>query len=138
MRYRTVITKNTDSEPSAEIDLTPMLDVVFIMLIFFIVTATFIKEAGIDVNRPPALTREAVKNQKILVAINAADEIWINKNKVDPRSLKAVIERMVTENPNGALVIQQDLDSTAKTYAQVYDAALKAGVQVISLAADEI
>lgn len=138
MHYRTVINRNTDSEPSAEIDLTPMLDVVFIMLIFFIVTATFIKEAGIDVDRPSAITREAVKNQKILVAINAEDEIWIDKNKVDPRELKLVIERMVTENPNGALIIQQDLDSTAKSYAQVYDAALKAGVKVISLAADEI
>lgn len=138
MRYRSVVKTSNTSEPSAEIDLTPMLDVVFIMLIFFIVTATFIKEAGVEVVRPGSLTQEEVKNQKILVAITAEDEIWINKNKVDPRSLKAVIERMASENPNGALVVQQDEESTAKVYAQVYDAARQAGVSHISLATDGI
>lgn len=138
MRYRSVVKTNTNSEPSAEIDLTPMLDVVFIMLIFFIVTATFIKEPGVDVNRPGSITYEKVANQKILVAITAEDEIWINKNKVNPRSLKAVIERMASENPNGALVVQQDGESTAKAYAQVYDAARQAGVTHISLATDEL
>jgi biopolymer transport protein ExbD len=114
-----------------------MLDVVFIMLIFFIVTATFIKEAGVDVNRPVAETRDEVKNQNILVAVTATDEIWINKVLVKPTSVKAIIERMHADNPKGAVVIQADQQSTAEKFAIVYDAARDAGVSDIHLAAEE-
>jgi biopolymer transport protein ExbD len=114
-----------------------MLDVVFIMLIFFIVTATFIKEAGVDVNRPVAETRDEIKNQNILVAVTAADEIWINKVMVKPTSVKAIIERMHADNPKGAVVIQADQQSTAEKFAVVYDAAREAGVSDIHLAAEE-
>ena len=71
-----------------EINLTPMLDVVFIMLIFFIVTASFIKEAGIDVNRPDAPTAERVEDANILIAISPNDEIWIDRRLVDPRAMQ--------------------------------------------------
>lgn len=126
-----------DLQPSAQIDLTPMLDVVFIMLIFFIVTASFIKEAGIEVQRPPATTREAVENQKILIAISPQNEIWIDKRPVDKHSLRAVIERLHAENPKGAVVIQADEKSTAEAFALVADAARAAGVADVSLAASE-
>ena len=134
---RNSLVKKQAEEQGQQIDLTPMLDVVFIMLIFFIVTASFIKEAGIDVNRPVATTRDEVKNQNILVAINNADEIWINKVMVKDTSVKAVIERMHADNPKGAVVIQADQESTASKYAIVYDAARKAGVVDIHLAAEE-
>lgn len=134
---RNSLVRKQAEEQGQQIDLTPMLDVVFIMLIFFIVTATFIKEAGIDVNRPVAQTRDEVKNQNILVAINNADEIWINKVMVKPTSVKAVIERMHADNPKGAVVIQADQQSTAEKYAIVFDAARKAGVVDIHLAAEE-
>ena len=124
-------------ENTGEIDLTPMLDVVFIMLIFFIVTASFIREAGIDVTRPAAVTQKLVENQSILVAISARNEIWIDKRKVDPRSVKSVIERMHAENPKGALVIQADNKSTAEMFAVVADAAREAGVPNLSLATTE-
>ncbi|MFB1035318.1 MAG: biopolymer transporter ExbD, partial [Sinobacterium sp.] len=125
---RNSLVRKAAEEQGQQIDLTPMLDVVFIMLIFFIVTATFIKEAGVDVNRPVAETRDEIKNQNILVAVTAADEIWINKVMVKSTSVKAVIERMHADNPKGAVVIQADQQSTAEKFAIVYDAARDAGV----------
>ena len=134
---RNSLVRKAAEEQGQQIDLTPMLDVVFIMLIFFIVTATFIKEAGVDVNRPIAETRDEVKNQNILVAVTATDDIWINKVLVKPTSVKAVIERMHADNPKGAVVIQADQQSTAEKFAIVYDAARDAGVSNIHLAAEE-
>jgi len=123
-------------EEGGEIDLTPMLDVVFIMLIFFIVTAVFIKEPGVQIDRPDTLVRDKVENQSILIAINERNEIWIDRKKVDERSLKSRIERMHAENPLGAVVIQQATDSNAESYAKVYDAAKAAGVVDIVLSTD--
>lgn len=122
-------------EGGQQIDLTPMLDVVFIMLIFFIVTSSFIKEAGIDVERPGTETHALVENQNILVAISPENEVWINKEPVKPASIKSKIQAMHAENPKGALVIQADRTSNAETYALVYDAARDAGVTKISLSA---
>ena len=124
-------------QDGGEIDLTPMLDVVFIMLIFFIVTAVFIKEPGVEVDRPDTLAREQVKNQNVLIAINAKNEIWINRKKVDERAVKVVIERIQQDNPRGAVVIQADGDSNAGTFALVWDAAKEAGVEDIAVATDE-
>ncbi len=119
-----------------EIDLTPMLDVVFIMLIFFIVTAVFIKEPGVEVSRVATEKREQVKNQNILIALNAKGEIWIDRKKVDERAVKVIIERLQQENPLGAVVIQADGESTAGTFALVWDAAKEAGVNDIRVATD--
>ena len=118
--------RNTQAavEDEAQIDLTPMLDVVFIMLIFFIVTASFIKEAGIEVNRPEASTSQPKENVNILVAINA-------------RAVRANIERLHAENPKGAVVIQADNKSNTETVAAVLDAAREAGVFDVSLATDD-
>jgi biopolymer transport protein ExbD len=114
-----------------------MLDVVFIMLIFFIVTATFVKEAGIDVNRPDAET--AVKQEKanILVAINAKNEIWIDRRRVDIRSVRPNIERLYAENPQGSVVIQADKESKTETLIEVMDAARQAGVFNVAIAAQD-
>ncbi len=125
------------AEPEQQIDLTPMLDVVFIMLIFFIVTASFIKEPGVDVERPEAETRLQVKNQNILIAITQNDKIWIDKKEVDKRFVKATIERMHAENPKGAVVIQADKQSTAEIFAHIVDAAKQAGVSDIALATED-
>ena len=95
-------------EESEEINLTPMLDVVFIMLIFFIVTATFIKEAGIQVERPETSTADTQDDAAILIAISANDEIWIDRKERDPRSVRGIIERLHAENPKGSIVIQAD------------------------------
>jgi biopolymer transport protein ExbD len=125
------------AEDEAQIDLTPMLDVVFIMLIFFIVTASFIKEAGIEVNRPEASTTQPKENVNILVAINANNEIWMDKRRIDARAVRANIERLHAENPKGAVVIQADNKSNTETVASVLDAAREAGVYDVSLATEE-
>jgi len=122
-------------EEENEINLTPMLDVVFIMLIFFIVTASFIKEAGIDVNRPDApITETKPEDANILVAITSNDEIWIDRRLIDPRAVRANIERLHAENPKGSVVIQADRKSTNKMLVAVMDASRRAGVYNISLA----
>lgn len=124
-------------EEENEINLTPMLDVVFIMLIFFIVTASFIKEAGIEVNRPEASTSQPKENVNILVAINANNEIWMDKRRIDVRAVRANIERLHAENPKGAVVIQADNKSQTETVAAVLDAAREAGVYDVSLATED-
>ncbi|MDG1944283.1 MAG: biopolymer transporter ExbD [Halioglobus sp.] len=125
------------AEDEAEIDLTPMLDVVFIMLIFFIVTAVFIKEAGVEVNRPEASTTDPKENVNILIAINATNEIWMDKRRIDIRAVRANIERLHAENPKGAVVIQADLESNTETVVAVLDASREAGVYDVSLATED-
>lgn len=125
------------AEDEAQIDLTPMLDVVFIMLIFFIVTASFIKEAGIEVNRPEASTADPKDNVNILIAISPTNEIWMDQRRIDARAVRANIERLHAENPKGAVVIQADNESNTETVAAVLDAAREAGVYDVSLATDD-
>jgi len=126
---------NAEEETGA-IDLTPMLDVVFIMLIFFIVTATFIKEPGIEVDRPDATTARD-KKSNILVAINSKNEIWIDKNEVDSRQVKKQIQLLLAENPKSGLVIQADSGANIKTLTEVAQAARETGIQDVSIAAEE-
>ena len=125
-------------EDEAEIDLTPMLDVVFIMLIFFIVTASFVKESGIDITRPPAATAERKERGNILIAITSNDQIWIDRRQVDPRALRANIERLHTETPQGSVVIQADEKSQNGLLVRVMDAARLAGVSSVALAAEVV
>ena len=127
-----------EQEEAEEINMTPMLDVVFILLIFFIVTASFVKEAGIEVNRPEAATAVKKNRANILVAISDKGEIWINKRRIDVRAVQANIERLKAENPQGTVVIQADKKSTTDTLIKVMDAARAAGVFDVSIAAQEI
>jgi len=125
------------TEEDSQIDLTPMLDVVFIMLIFFIVTTSFVKESGIDVNRPSAKTAKKKQRATILVAINPSGEIWIQKRKVELRSVRANIERLHAESPEGTVVIQADKKSETGILVDVMDQVRLAGVESISIAASE-
>ncbi len=124
-------------EDQNAIDLTPMLDVVFIMLIFFIVTASFIKEAGIEINRPEATTAVLKKNANILVAVSSTNEVWIDQQRVDLRAIKGAIERLAAENPKGAVVIQSDDDSNIATLTKVAEAAREAGVLDVSVSTEK-
>ncbi len=130
--------RRAKAEEESEVNMTPMLDVVFIMLIFFIVTASFVKESGIEVNRPDAATAEKKERGNILVAISETGQIWIDKRQVDPRALRANIERLHAENPQGAVIIQADEESKNKLLVQVMDAARLAGVDNVSLAAEVV
>ncbi len=127
-------TENTNQE--ASVDITPMLDVVFIMLIFFIVTATFTKESGIEVNAPQAATAVIQEKANILIAIDANNDVWINRRQVDIRALRPNIERLHAENPKGSVVIQADKESKNDRLVQVMDASRLAGVFNIALATD--
>jgi biopolymer transport protein ExbD len=129
--------RNRDADES-EVNLTPMLDVVFIMLIFFIVTASFVKEAGIDVTRPPAATAERKERGNILIAITENDQIWMDRRQVDPRALRANIERLHAENPQGSVIIQADVNSKNGLLVQVMDAARLANVPNVALAAEVV
>ena len=123
-------------EETEEIDLTPMLDVVFIMLIFFIVTATFVKEIGIDVNSPDKNQNIKDADKKsIVVQITNRDRIRIRGRDVDFRAVRANIERLHAENPDAPVVVQPHLDSTTGTMVHVMDSARQAGVYSVSIAA---
>lgn len=122
------------TEEEAGIDLTPMLDVVFIMLIFFIVTTSFVKEAGVDVNRPTASTAEKKEKASILVAITETGDVWLDKRKVDVRSVRANVERMRAEAPEGSVVIQADKEAKTGVLVMVMDQVRLAGVTNISIA----
>ena len=128
----------SQQEEESEINITPMLDVVFIMLIFFIVTASFVKEAGVDVKRPGAMTAQTKGMASIFIAITEEGDIWIDRRMVDVRAVQANIERLLAENPKGSVIIQADRESKNGLLVQVMDAAKEAGVQDISIAAEKI
>lgn len=119
-----------------QIDLTPMLDVVFIMLIFFIVTATFIKLPGADVVRPGAAVAQSLK-PSMLVAIDGDSAIWVDRELIDPKFLRTEIAALYADNPQGALVIQADEEARVEQIALVADAAKEVGVVLVQIAAEE-
>ena len=130
-RRRAIIGEETE-----EIDLTPMLDVVFIMLIFFIVTATFVKEIGLDVNSPDKNQNlKDADKQSIVVQITNRDRIRIRGRDIDFRAVRANIERLHAENPDAPVVVQPHPDSTTETMIHVMDSARQAGVYSVSIAA---
>lgn len=124
-------------EDEAEINITPMLDVVFIMLIFFIVTTSFVKETGVDISRPSSSQAQQVKKGNILVAIKEDGIIWINKQEVDLRAVRSRVEKMHAENPEASAVIIADRGSRTGDLVEVMDQIKSAGVQSISIAAEK-
>ncbi len=128
--------RHTDrGNEETELNLTPMLDIVFIMLIFFVVTTSFVRESGIEVNRPSAQTAERRDHGNILIAISPNGEIWIDKRAVDIRAVRAVVERLVAENPEGGVIIQGDREAQIGLLVKVMDQVRKAGIVNVSIAA---
>lgn len=123
------------NDEEAGIDLTPMLDIVFIMLIFFIVTSSFIKESGITVQTPSASSATAQTRGNILIAVSANGEIWIDRQTVDVRAVRAAVERMRVDQPDSSVVVQADRDARSGLVIQVMDQVRMAGVQDVALAA---
>lgn len=116
------------------IDLTPMLDVVFIMLIFFIVTASFVKESGLEITRQEAShNQEQTENKNIIIQVMANNEIWLEGRRIDVRSVRANVERLHAENPKAALIIQADPKATNDTLVKISDQSREANVYDISL-----
>lgn len=121
----------------AQIDMTPMLDVVFIMLIFFIVTTSFIKEAGVQVEHPIAGTTVAKPKASLLIAVTKNNKIWISKQEVKVEAVRAKVSKLRQENPEGAIVIQADVGAKAGMVLQVLDQVKAAGVPDVSIAAEK-
>ncbi len=123
------------TEEESEIDLTPMLDVVFIMLIFFIVTATFINETAIDVQRPPTTDEPPdLENRNIVFEVGPAGNIKLGDRNIDVRSVRANVERLRAENPEAKVIISADPKSKSEVYIKIADQAREAGIYDISLA----
>ena len=118
------------------IDLTPMLDVVFIMLIFFIVTATFINLPGPEISKIDTKTEESYKKVGILVAVTDINEFWIDKKRVEPSALKLNLTRLFNENPKGGMVIQADNESDIESVAKVADIARDIGISPVAVSVE--
>lgn len=122
-------TRRTAKADDSDVNVTPLLDIVFIMLIFFIVTATFIKEPGVEVTRPEAQTAEDQRLVSILVAIDAQNTIWINREKVAVDGVRASVERLRRENPRGSAVVQADGSAHTEYLVDVLEQIRAAGIQ---------
>lgn len=119
-----------------ELNIAPLIDMVFILLIFFIVTTSFVKETGIDVNRPTASTAVSKQEATILVGIDENDRVFMDNKEIDIRAVRANIERALAENPEGTVVVVADQASTTGAAIKVMDGCRRAGAENVSLAAD--
>ena len=127
--------KSLETDEEIDLNITPMLDIVFIILIFFVVSTSFIKESGVDVSRPEASSAERKQRGNIMIGITADNQVWVDRRQIDIRAVRANIERLHAENPEGAVVIQADRDSRTGLLVQVIDQSRLAGVKDVSIAA---
>ena len=135
MRRRNRLQLNS-SEDESPLDLTPMLDVVFIMLIFFIVTTSFVKESGIEIDRPTARSADRQEKGNILVAISPEGEIWVDRRPVDLLAVGPLVERRLAESAGAVVIIQSDRKAPVGRLVQVMDQIRLVGVSNIALATE--
>ncbi len=128
--------KQRDQEEAGEIDLTPMLDVVFILLIFFIVTSVFVTEAGIDVSKPEASTAGDTSGDLILIAVGPAGDIWIDGDQIDPRFIRSRFELRLADAPNSAVIIQADQNANNEQVMLILEAAREANIEDVRISAE--
>ena len=133
---RSGLSKRKAEEPAGEIDLTPMLDVVFILLIFFIVTSVFVTEAGIEVLKPEASTAEPKKGDLILIAVSPEGDVWIDGEQVDPRFIRSRFELRLAEAPNSSVIIQADQNSNNEYVMLILEAARDADISDVSISTE--
>jgi len=129
--------RRSDAREDAQIDMTSMLDIVFIMLIFFIVTSSFVRESGVEVNRPQASNVVSQAGAGIFIAITSNNDIYIDKRMVDVERVQATLEHLLLSQPDASLVIQADEHAFNGTVVKVMDAANGAGVSGIALAVEK-
>ncbi len=126
-----------DEGGAAAINLTPLIDMVFILLIFFAVNSTFVKFPGVDVEQPVAKSTTVQQASTVLIAVTATGEVWIDKKKVDVRRLRGVVEQLLVESPDASVVVLSDQDSRTGVVVEVIDQARLAGAAKVALAAAE-
>lgn len=120
---------------SVELNIAPLIDMVFILLIFFLVNTSFVKESGIDVNRPTAATATLQEKAAIMISIDEDNKIFMENREIDVRAVRANIERALAENPEGGVIVISDKMSNAGVVISVMDGCRMAGAENISLAA---
>ncbi len=118
-----------------EINMGPLIDMVFLLLIFFVVTTSFVKETGVEVDRPTAASSEAVDRGNILIGVTAAGEVWFEGKRIDPRSVRAHVERALAESPEHGVIVVADRDSRTGLVVEVMDQCRLAGAPSVNLAA---
>jgi len=124
----------SEAGPTA-MNITPLIDMVFILLIFFAVNASFVKEAGVEIDRPSAKTATTQQKANIMIAVTDIGEVWVDRDRVDPRSVRGHVERLHAENPEGAVVILADDESQTGLVIEVLDQVRLAGVENVAVAA---
>ncbi len=115
--------------------MTPLIDMVFILLIFFIVTTSFVREAGVEVDRPSANTAETKTKASVIMGLTDQGQVFVEGRSLDIRSVRAYMERFLAETPDGSAIIVADKASLTGTLIQVLDQCRLAGVQDVSVAA---
>lgn len=121
-----------------DVNVTPLLDIVFIMLIFFIVTSTFVKEPGVEITRPDAVTADERKLASIIVAISEDDEIWINKERVELEGVKTAVEQLRRENPKGTAVVQADSAAKTRLLVEVVNQIRATGISDVAVSTEDV
>ncbi len=128
--------KKKEQEEAGEIDLTPMLDVVFILLIFFIVTSVFVTEAGIEVTKPEASTSLPTDGDLILIAVGPSGDIWIDGEQIDPRFIRSRFELRLADAPNSAVIIQADANANNEQVMLILEAARESNIEDVRISAE--
>lgn len=123
------------SAPRTEINMGPLIDMVFLLLVFFVVTTSFVKEAGVDVERSTAATAETMEHGTILIGVSAAGEVWFDRQRIDVRSVRSLVERALAEDLNAGVVVVADRKSETGIVVRVMDQCRLAGAASVSLAA---
>ena len=127
--------RRKEREDAMDINITPMLDIVFIMLIFFIVTTSFVKETGIDPKRPVAETSSAKPRGNILIGVDIAGQIWMNNRRIDLNQIRQLVEDAVNENPESSAVLISDEQSPTGVLIDIMDQVRAGGVTNIAISA---
>jgi biopolymer transport protein ExbD len=118
-----------------ELNLAPLIDMVFILLIFFLVTTSFVKETGVDISRPAASTAVSKTGTTILIGVTRDNTVHMDKREIDPRAVRANVERALAENPEASVVIVADKESLTGLVINVMDNCKLAGAENLALAA---
>jgi biopolymer transport protein ExbD len=129
---------SVETSADEDVNVTPLLDIVFIMLIFFIVTSTFVKEPGVEVTRPDAETATERRLASIIVAISEEDEIWINKERVELDEVRAYVEQLRRENPKGTAVVQADAKAKTRLLVEVVNQIRATGIADVAVSTEDL
>ncbi len=124
---------NKQDTGDAEINMAPLIDMVFILLIFFLVTATFVRESGVEIRRPEAASAQTKDAAGIFIAVTQDGSIFIDKNLVDLRNVRGIVEQFLLENPSGAVMLEADRESMTGRMVQVLDQCRMAGAENIAV-----